>query len=888
MGKQGLKRIATVLIVALLLSNFGVMAGYAEELSMADKARFTDTSGHWANKYITKMAMLDVIRGYSDGTFRPDNPVTRQEAVLMALRLAGLEDEAESAIVNDYDFEVEPYYNKYVNYAFHTGLLSNMEELTSNGRNNWGASPASREWIAKLTIRTIGETESFESTAEFSDNDEISAWAVGYVNRAAELGIVTGSNGAFHPQDSVTRAELTAFFSRAEPYLEERSSRVAAGTVVAVDSASLTLADRDGMETTYIFAASPALYKHDRFAPVSTNEIGLYDNVFVIHDAGMAYYVEVLGEENAEKARGIYLRSDLQNWTLLMDIDGVETMFELNRNFSLVAKDGSGLDYASLVTGSEIEVSYTTVGSSKLVSRIKVLKVPVNKESTGTVQELDLEEGLLTVHDDETGELEEYALDEDLLNGETAIPYGDRTVDLDQLAPGDEIGYTVDDSVVTEIELIDPVKPIYLKEEATVDFNNTRSGTLYVKTEDGRSIGYPYADEVEVILKGKAEADIDDIAPGDEITMHLDEEGRIAKVEIANRSITTDYMVPFYGYDEVSRTLLARGPDQKPIIYFLTDDTVITNKGEKVAEDQIGELVDPDDPIDITYSTITNELIALNVADAYEGTIDTIDTFNMLLTLVNDQGDELTFTLDKQTDYEIAGVRNADLEDFETGDRVAVKLDGGKSTAASVKLVQTVEYTIEDVNTTNREITVRDKQQDKEKLYIPKGTVIRDPGDDRADFGNLKEGRTIFVTFAGDDVTRIDIPAIAFGRVTAVDEEEGTFTMTDYNDRNAVRTFKLQGQDLEVNDRVYVMTDADREQTVKKLVSFEKSFWKYDSKSRTVYFLKKNLNDKNIFQLHEKAVVRRNDAVVGMSALSYGDSVTGYAHNDTVIELVIR
>jgi len=44
---------------------------------------FTDISGHWAKDYIEDLAQRGIISGYADGTFRPDQPITRAEAAAL-------------------------------------------------------------------------------------------------------------------------------------------------------------------------------------------------------------------------------------------------------------------------------------------------------------------------------------------------------------------------------------------------------------------------------------------------------------------------------------------------------------------------------------------------------------------------------------------------------------------------------------------------------------------------------------------------------------------------------------------------------------------------------------------------------------------------------------
>lgn len=44
---------------------------------------FTDTDGHWAEEYINRAADAGWINGYNDGSFRPDQAITRAEAMTL-------------------------------------------------------------------------------------------------------------------------------------------------------------------------------------------------------------------------------------------------------------------------------------------------------------------------------------------------------------------------------------------------------------------------------------------------------------------------------------------------------------------------------------------------------------------------------------------------------------------------------------------------------------------------------------------------------------------------------------------------------------------------------------------------------------------------------------
>ena len=55
--------------------------------SNAGKSVFTDMAGHWAEAYVAEAATLQWINGYADGTFRPDNYITRAEVMTIVNRM---------------------------------------------------------------------------------------------------------------------------------------------------------------------------------------------------------------------------------------------------------------------------------------------------------------------------------------------------------------------------------------------------------------------------------------------------------------------------------------------------------------------------------------------------------------------------------------------------------------------------------------------------------------------------------------------------------------------------------------------------------------------------------------------------------------------------------
>ena len=68
-------------------AEFATICARFDKTQISTNSNFTDISGHWAEKYIERAAALGWIAGYSDGTFRPSNYITRAEAMTMINRV---------------------------------------------------------------------------------------------------------------------------------------------------------------------------------------------------------------------------------------------------------------------------------------------------------------------------------------------------------------------------------------------------------------------------------------------------------------------------------------------------------------------------------------------------------------------------------------------------------------------------------------------------------------------------------------------------------------------------------------------------------------------------------------------------------------------------------
>jgi S-layer homology domain. len=309
------KLVASVLAFSLLAGGTSIAVPAPSAFAAAvTNSPFVDSIPAWAQKHVSKLALQGIINGYktSSGTteFRPLNSVTQEEAVVMALRFAGLEGEVNPDDIVAYpdSFKVSNFAKPYIIVAFKNGLLDQNDEYANaaaNSKQAWGTTPATREWVTKLLVKAIDKTDVAEDLSKtastFADGSQISSKYLGYVNAAVSLDLVKGVSATqFAPKTPVNRASLATLFSRAEQQYEVPYVGQVSGIVTAQTASSITLYS-EGKETTYTLDSNSLFYTEGSDNPIAAGDIKLYTDITIISNSSKALYVETQGTEQHVK-----------------------------------------------------------------------------------------------------------------------------------------------------------------------------------------------------------------------------------------------------------------------------------------------------------------------------------------------------------------------------------------------------------------------------------------------------------------------------------------------------------------------------------------------------------------------------------------------------------
>lgn len=292
-----------------------------------------DYDNHWAKEAITKWSEKEVLEGYEDGTFKPNNKVTRGELAAIIVRVFGLTDT--SAAEKYTDVEATKWYASDIAKVSSAGIMNDYEDGTFKPNQE-----ATREEAA-YAIAKAYKVAAKETNVTFKDQAQISDWAEAEIASLVAGGYLNGNpDGTFRPTASLTRAEA----------------------VTMVDKITADLVNVAGTYSQDI----------DGHLVVNTKDVELKDMTIT----GNLYLAEGIGEGDVK----------LNNVTVLGDVivegGGVSTVHVLGQSkLNNIIVDKAGKNPVRVLLGNLVEVKGTiTLASTSVLegNAVSLSKVVVD------------------------------------------------------------------------------------------------------------------------------------------------------------------------------------------------------------------------------------------------------------------------------------------------------------------------------------------------------------------------------------------------------------------------------------------------------------------------------------------------------------------------------
>ena len=192
---------------------------------------YTDTEGHWASDVIDELSNKKIINGYSDGTFKPDNSVTRAEFIAIVNRMLGLTTESSKYIP---DISRHDWFYSDIRKAVEAGILKGNEEGYVRPNDT-----ITREEAVVILARAFKVTQAPGTGIKFEDRSEVSNWARESVYTFVKYGYINGYHGnLIKPKENVKRAEVLTIIKRIIPNIltEDIYEGIIQGNTLLVDN----------------------------------------------------------------------------------------------------------------------------------------------------------------------------------------------------------------------------------------------------------------------------------------------------------------------------------------------------------------------------------------------------------------------------------------------------------------------------------------------------------------------------------------------------------------------------------------------------------------------------------------------------------------------------
>lgn len=198
-----MKKIVSLFLAISMLLTLALRTVIAEDINFSDL--IANGTRHWAYDTVMEAANRNIINGYTDGTFRPNNNVEVDAYIKMVVAAMG------NNLQNGNDYWASTYINKAIE----------LKLIEGNEYNTYRRA-ITREEAAKIIVNALAVNEQLPDeqiiskiAAKVPDYNKISDKYKQHVLIAYTTGLITGdTKGYFKPQSNLTRAEAATVIMR--------------------------------------------------------------------------------------------------------------------------------------------------------------------------------------------------------------------------------------------------------------------------------------------------------------------------------------------------------------------------------------------------------------------------------------------------------------------------------------------------------------------------------------------------------------------------------------------------------------------------------------------------------------------------------------------------
>ena len=177
---------------------------------------FADVEKHWAKNYVNEMGSRMVINGVSKANFNPDRNITRAEFAAVIVRALGLGESGPAVKFSDVKAKqaLAGAVSKAVEYGLVKGYADGSFKPDQAITREEAMAMAARAMKIAGYNTTLAADAAKTLLAKFSDHSQVAGWFTDSVALTVQNGIINGKGAALEPKTSITRAEAATIMYR--------------------------------------------------------------------------------------------------------------------------------------------------------------------------------------------------------------------------------------------------------------------------------------------------------------------------------------------------------------------------------------------------------------------------------------------------------------------------------------------------------------------------------------------------------------------------------------------------------------------------------------------------------------------------------------------------
>lgn len=563
---------------------------------------------------------------------------------------------------------------------------------------------------------TLSTVNNGVTSANFTDLGE-AAWAQKNIIRLKMREIVSGyTNGTFRPNAQVTKAEVVVMAVR-ELGMEIQALQLANDTSLVLPNefgedipfwakGFVSVAWQQGLiklednnftwnapaDRAYVAQLAIRLIGKEQEALFITNPAsGFTDDADIPSWArgyvAMAVNEEILvgyGDGTFQPARAV-TRAEIatilarceDKMALSNVIHGV--IEDVNTDDFIIADKDDNLFRLNLAAGAWIFEGNTIVGAERIMEGDTVTLIKINTKTAvfidllssggniddstyssveGEVVSIDTDDEEIRIKD-EDGDRTTYSVDD---NADIILD-GDDGYDLDDVKVGDSVELTIEDEVVTSIEVV---------ESNTVEGEVLRISSddeeIRIEDADGDRTTYSVDDDADIIIDGDDGYDLDDVKVGDQVALRI-EDGDVISIDVIDDNRVEGEVVRISSDDEEIRIEDADGDRTTYGVKDGADVIIDGDDGYDLDDIEVGmEVKVRVDGEDVTEIEVIGDTVAL-------GEVVSVDASDEEIRIEDEDGERTTYSVDDDADIIVNDDDGYDLDDIDEDDQVKLVID---------------------------------------------------------------------------------------------------------------------------------------------------------------------------------------------------------------------